>query len=363
MSKIRVLELFAGVGGFRIGLDSVGGRTKKIFETVWSNQWEPNTSIQYANDIYRKRFGHSAHCEEDIEKVLSEFPGIIKDHDLLVGGFPCQDYSVATTLKNSGGLEGKKGVLWWSIYDLLDYFIKERKIPTKYLILENVDRLLVSPAKQRGRDFAVMLSCLDNLGYAAEWRVINAADYGEPQRRRRIFIVGLHKTTHIYKRFMERPLQERGRSIILKDGVLQNAFPTANDSEVTNIKIDNDTAIVSKSFNHGKKLSPFLNAGIIMHGRIFTSKVVPSYIGPSQVLGDIIDDNGNIGEEYFISEKELYNKKGWAWHKNAKAIDKVSKSGHNYTFKEGKMEWPDAHFHELLLPARVVKRQAEPNIL
>ena len=121
MSKIRVLELFAGVGGFRLGLDSVGGRTKKIFETVWSNQWEPNTSIQYANDIYRKRFGHSGHCEEDIEKVSSEFPGIIKDHDLLVGGFPCQDYSVATTLKNSGALEGKKGVLWWSIYDLLDY--------------------------------------------------------------------------------------------------------------------------------------------------------------------------------------------------------------------------------------------------
>ena len=87
-------------------------------------------------------------------------------------------------------LEGKKGVLWWSNYDLLDYLIKERKKPTKYLILENIDRLLVSPAKQRGRDFAVMLSCLDNLGYSAEWRVINAADYGEPQRRRRIFIVG-----------------------------------------------------------------------------------------------------------------------------------------------------------------------------
>ena len=82
--SLKVLELFAGVGGFRLGLDSVGGRTKKIFETVWSNQLEPNTSIQYANDIYRKRFVHSGHCEEDIEKVYTNKITDKKNFDRLV---------------------------------------------------------------------------------------------------------------------------------------------------------------------------------------------------------------------------------------------------------------------------------------
>src|SRR5690606_10861709 len=116
------------------------------------------------------------HFNVDISKIATKQ---IPDHDLLVGGFPCQDYSVATTLNNSKGLTGKKGVLWWNIHKIL----QEKKNRPRYLLFENVDRLLKSPSSQRGRDFAIMLKGLDDLGYCVEWRVINAADYGMPQRR------------------------------------------------------------------------------------------------------------------------------------------------------------------------------------
>ena len=141
-----------------------------------------------------ERFGKEGHSSEDIESVpTSKIP----NHDVLVGGFPCQDYSVASTLKNSKGLIGKKGVLWWSIHRILN----EKKRKPKYLILENVDRLLKSPATQRGRDFAIMLQSLSDLGYILEWRVINAAEYGFPQRRKRVFMIGYHKSSNIYKQF------------------------------------------------------------------------------------------------------------------------------------------------------------------
>ena len=157
---IKVIELFAGVGGFRLGLEGFKGmspssgytsplkRDKVEYKVVWSNQWEPSAKTQHASDVYEKNWGSSSHNGNDIGGVeTSDIP----DHDLLVGGFPCQDYSVATTLKNSKGLIGRKGVLWWQIERILRE--KGKKAP-KYLLLENVDRLLGSPASQRGRDFA-----------------------------------------------------------------------------------------------------------------------------------------------------------------------------------------------------------------
>ena len=213
MSKIRVAELFAGVGGFRLGLE------KSNFKIVWSNQWEPSTKMQHASMVYENRFGKKNHSNLDIEQVSSSE---IPNHDLLVGGFPCQDYSIATTLHNSKGLIGKKGVLWWSIHRIL----KEKEYKPKYLFLENVDRLIKSPAKQRGRDFAVMLKSLDELGYAVEWRVINAAEYGMPQRRRRIFFIGYHKSTAIYNR-----IKKSKQNWIFKDGTIANAFPIENNNK------------------------------------------------------------------------------------------------------------------------------------
>ena len=181
MQEVRILELFAGVGGFRVGLERAD---KDFYKTEWANQWEPATKIQHAAMVYAARFGKESICNLDINTVKTED---IPDHDMLVGGFPCQDYSVATTLINSKGIEGKKGVLWWAIYRILKE--KGDKMP-EMVFLENVDRLLLSPAKQRGRDFAIILECLNELGYIVEWRVINAAEYAMPQKRRRTYIVG-----------------------------------------------------------------------------------------------------------------------------------------------------------------------------
>ena len=163
---LKVVELFAGVGGFRLGLEAAG---KNNFQVVWSNQWEPSTKSQPASDIYIARFGQRNHSNEDIAAVIENDFSSIPDHDLLVGGFPCQDYSVARTLNQAAGIVGLKGVLWWSIHDILEK--KGGKSP-HYLMLENVDRLLKSPTKQRGRDFAVMLASLADLGYSVEWRII-----------------------------------------------------------------------------------------------------------------------------------------------------------------------------------------------
>ncbi|HNA33096.1 MAG TPA: DNA (cytosine-5-)-methyltransferase, partial [Flavobacteriales bacterium] len=208
MGSLRVAELFAGVGGFRIGLERAGA-----FQVVWSNQWEPGRRKQHASEVYTARFGTEHHVCSDIATVpTSDIP----DHDLLVGGFPCQDYSVASTLKNAKGLVGRKGVLWWQIHRILD----QKKHKPRWLLLENVDRLLGSPAGQRGRDFAVMLASLNALGYTVEWRVINAAEHGMPQRRRRVFIFGERGVRMPGPRF-------DAHEYLLKEGLFACAFPRA----------------------------------------------------------------------------------------------------------------------------------------
>ena len=244
MSKIKVVELFAGVGGFRIGLEGKPkSRKKSPYEVVWSNQWEPSTKTQHASMVYEMQWGADRHSNEDIATVdIKDVP----NHDLLVGGFPCQDYSVATTLKNSKGLIGKKGVLWWQIHRILS----TKKRPPKYLFLENVDRLLKSPSKQRGRDFAIMLSSLNELGYAVEWRVINAAEYGMPQRRRRVFFLAYKKSTDLYKQ-----LKKVNKAVWMEEqGIIGRAFEAKLETEINEFKLEIDLASISKNFNKGGKL-------------------------------------------------------------------------------------------------------------
>ena len=109
--KKTFCELFAGVGGFRLGLEASG------WECVLSNQYEPSTKKQHASDVYTARFGEEGHTNCDITKLdVNDIP----DHTMLVGGFPCQDYSVAKPLPYSEGIQGKKGVLWWEIYKILE---------------------------------------------------------------------------------------------------------------------------------------------------------------------------------------------------------------------------------------------------
>lgn len=321
--RIKVVELFAGVGGFRIGLEGASD----AYETIWNNQWEPSTQHQDASLVYQARFGTKGHSNKDINLVpTNEIP----DHDLIVGGFPCQDYSVAATLSKSGGIEGKKGVLWWQIHRILNE--KGKKRP-QYIFFENVDRLLNSPATQRGRDFAIILASLADLGYVVEWRIINAADYGMPQRRRRTYIVGYQKESVVANKI------EHMEDWVKFDGVLAQAFPfRAKDESVSAFNIHGTIQEVSANFNKDKKDSPFGNAGIMRDRRVYSVEANPVYEGTIQTLGDNLVDEDFVPEEFFISEEELPK---WQYEKGAKKIKRVSKEGFEYVFSEGGMAFPD----------------------
>lgn len=322
--KMKVAELFAGVGGFRLGLEISN------YEVVWSNQWEPSTKMQHASKVYEARFGKENHSNEDINEVVTRNVEEIPDHDLLVGGFPCQDYSVATTLHNSKGLKGKKGVLWWSIHQILE----NKKNKPKYLFLENVDRLLKSPAKQRGRDFAVMLQSLNNLGYAVEWRVINAAEYGMPQRRRRVFFIGYHKSTEVYKR-----LQKSNKiNWLTEEGTIANAFPVAKTNSIQEVELKGNLVEITNNFNKNGKLSPFQNTGLLVKGKVYTTKTEPNYDGKKTVLADVLQ-NGEVTPDFFIDEND---KPKWEYLKGAKTIERKSADGFAYKYSEGGMIYPDA---------------------
>lgn len=342
--KIKVAELFAGVGGFRLGLE------KSDYEIVWSNQWEPSTKMQHASKVYEERFGKENHSNEDLNEVVTRNVEDIPDHDLLVGGFPCQDYSVATTLHNSKGLKGKKGVLWWSIHQILE----AKKNKPKYLFLENVDRLLKSPATQRGRDFAVMLKSLDDLGYAVEWRVVNAGEYGMPQRRRRTFFIGYHKSTDVYKKIAK----SKKEDWLDKKGTIANAFPIEKINKLLDVKIEGDLVEITDNFNKDGKLSPFQNTGLLYKGKVYTSKTIPNYNGKRTVLGDILQ-NGEVTEEFFIKNKPLKTSKTitnndgskkilttekemWEYLKGAKKEKRTTQDGFEYNYSEGGMIFPDA---------------------
>jgi len=322
-NHIRVVELFAGVGGFRIGLEGASD----AYETIWNNQWEPSTQHQDASLVYRARFGTKGHSNKDINLVPTKD---IPNHDLMVAGFPCQDYSVAATLSKSGGIEGKKGVLWWQIYRILNEKGDNRP---QYVFFENVDRLVNSPATQRGRDFAIILASLADLGYIVEWRIINAADYGMPQRRRRTYIVGYKQNSVVAQKI------EGKEDWVEFDGVLANAFPfKAKRGSVSSFIIEGSIQDVSTNFNRGKKESPFCNAGIMVNRQVYSVDAEAVYDGPYQTLGDILVDESFVPEDFFISNEDLSK---WQYEKGAKKINRVSKDGYQYVFSEGDMAFPD----------------------
>lgn len=328
----KIIELFAGVGGFRIGFEKANELLPKqnSYEVVWSNQWEPNEKGQHASKVYVARWGSENHSNEDIANVsVKDIP----DADILVGGFPCQDYSVARTLNQAHGIAGKKGVLWWEIQRIL-----EAKRP-QTIILENVDRLLGSPANQRGRDFAIILASLNDLGYAVEWRIINASEYGMPQRRKRIFIVGIHSSNKIFEKLKSKP-----EDWLTKNGIISRAFPVKNFENMTylfpSFKINGDLAQITESFNSTTpNKSPFCNSGISLNREVLTIKTYADYEGNFVSLGNIILEENAIPKEYFIEEYDLPK---WQYLKGAKKLTRVKKNGVTYSYDEGPVGFPDA---------------------
>ena len=332
MSEIKVAELFAGVGGFRLGLEGYGNPLQPQFDmpaagpfkTIWANQWEPpgTESKQFAARCYVARFGDGELVNEDINKVLDEYAAgerDIPDVDMVVGGFPCQDYSVARPLSQSSGIEGKKGVLWWDIYRFL-----ELKKP-RYAIFENVDRLLKSPARQRGRDFAIILSCLASLGYRAEWRVVNSAEYGAPQRRKRVYI---------YCEFGGND----DLLLRLEDGVMAKAFPAVIDRPDL-FDIPKEPYVASEEFGMGDKVSKFKAAGAMVDGHVLTCGFTEEYHGPRRVLADVLVDDSRVPGEFFIDPDSIAR---WEYLKGSKREERIDKkTGFAYTYSEGSMSFPD----------------------
>lgn len=332
MSEIKVAELFAGVGGFRLGLEGYGNPLQPQFDmpaagpfkTIWANQWEPpgTESKQFAARCYIARFGDGELVNDDINRVLDEYAAgerDIPDVDMVVGGFPCQDYSVARPLSQSSGIEGKKGVLWWDIYRFL-----ELKKP-RYAIFENVDRLLKSPARQRGRDFAIILSCLASLGYRVEWRVVNSAEYGAPQRRKRVYI---------YCEFGGND----DLLLRLEDGVMAKAFPAVIDRPDL-FDIPKEPYVASEEFGMGDKVSKFKAAGAMVDGHVLTCGFTEEYHGARRVLADVLVDDSRVPGEFFIDPESTAR---WEYLKGSKREERIDKkTGFTYTYSEGSMSFPD----------------------
>ena len=330
-----LVELFAGVGGFRCGLNHVELKENKTVEKgnwkcLWANQWEPATKSQEAYDCYVKRFGIDNVSNVDIFEVdKHEIP----DHTLLVGGFPCQDYSVAQTLSTSKGIEGKKGVLWWAIEETLA--IKQ----PPFVLLENVDRLLLSPAKQRGRDFGMILRSFYENGYDVEWRVINAGEYGLPQKRRRTYIFAYHKSTNYYKKMQK--INER--DICFEQGIFAKQFPIKEGYEKI-VKNDvsgyKDLLEVSDKFK-----SEFYNTGVMINGGIYSIKTKPDYNLVYPLRN--IREQEKVDDKYFLSESQIEK---FTYLKGGKRIPRVKPNGQTYTYSGGAMPFPD----NLDAPARTM---------
>ena len=333
--KKTVVELFAGVGGFRCGLNKVEYKNNKVKELgnwdfVWANQWEPSTKTQDAFNCYTSRFEKENVSNTDIFEIdKKEIP----DHSVLVGGFPCQDYSVAQTLSSSKGIEGKKGVLWWAIEEILA--VKQ----PPFVLLENVDRLLISPASQRGRDFGMILRSFYENGYDVEWRVINAGEYGFVQKRKRIYIFAYHKSTQHYKLMNK----ENERDIIFEKGMFIKKFPlTDGYLNITKDDISEykDLIEVSNMFK-----TDFYNAGVMKNGGIYTVKVKPDCEKLTTLKS--VRETEIVDEKFFLDEEKL---KKFEYLKGGKRIPRIKPNGDPYTYSEGAMAFPD----NLEAPARTM---------
>ena len=319
--NIAILELFAGVGGFRVGLERAD---EEFFKTKWSNQWEPSKKTQDAFDCYNFHFPSSENINEDIATISNERFSQMKA-DMIVGGFPCQDYSVARTLSGEKGIQGKKGVLFWEILRAVE------SVNPQFLLLENVDRLLKSPTFQRGRDFAIMLAALNNLDYSVEWRVINAADYGMAQRRRRVFIFAYKNDSSFSKMFDNFTLEE----MLYKKGLFAREFPVEQKPNKSRIISDNlPSDLVKITSDYSKN---FFNAGIMKDGRYLSIDTTPISVSPT-TLGEILVDEKSVDSRFYLSQDEIEKLK---YLRGSKKINRVSSNGHEYVFSEGAMSETD----------------------
>lgn len=350
MKSLKVFSMFDGVGGFIIGLNEADNN---FFETTHSNQYEPSRKAQDAFEVGVYNYPEMEHIPDDVETIPDEKFEEIKDSgvEMIVGGFPCQDYSVARSKKGELGIEGKKGVLFWQIIRATEI------IRPKYLILENVDRLLKSPSSQRGRDFAIMLAAFNNLGYSVEWRVINAADYGRAQRRRRVFFY-IYRNDLAWSKYLDEKYEEasigedlfgnedghRYDEYIFSEGLFASQFPIYDEpvkNRFTHAALSADIVEVSDNYQ-----GRMWNTGVMRHGHYYSYDTSPIIEEPI-TLGEIVQPESEVDEKYYLNPEQIEK---FEYLRGAKRIDRVSADGHKYTYSEGGMSPYDA----LDLPGRTM---------
>lgn len=380
-NKFKVFSMFDGVGGFIVGLDHANKFAgKDFYETTYTNQYEPGRKSQDAFEVGEYRYPDANHSNTDIMEVPDSYFDGMKNNgiNMIVGGFPCQDYSVARSKKFEKGIEGKKGVLFWEIIRAVKH------IQPKYLVLENVDRLLKSPSKQRGRDFAIMLAAFDQLDYSVEWRVINAADYGRAQRRRRVYFFVYRNDSgwgkHVGKEYdgqadVTNLFESDGHMFdryIFKDGLFARKFPVQGSpykgrqhSEQLSFnytKKDGSDYILDVSDNFTGQI---WNTGIMRNGQYYTIDTAPVDTTP-KTLGEVVKE----AKEYIINKypdkeqgeaayQEYINNyiikdedriKKFEYLRGPKKLERTSADGHKYTYSEGGM----SPFDSLDLPGRTM---------
>ena len=348
MSKLKVFSMFDGVGGFIVGLHEANKK--------------PSRKAQDAFEVGVYNYPKINHSNEDIMQVSSEYFDEMKANgvNMIVGGFPCQDYSVARSKKHEMGIEGKKGVLFWEIIRAVNH------IKPEYLILENVDRLLKSPSKQRGRDFAIMLGAFNQLGYTVEWRVINAADYGAPQRRRRVFFfIYKNDSTFAKKHGIKDLSPESFEAYIYKKGLFAKQFPVENSANKNRVYTDklseldahSEEYIVDISNNFTGKV---WNTGLMKDGIYYTIDTIPVF-EKAMTLGEVVQK----AKEYYVQEhgEKAYKEyiqnyviqdedkiKKFQYLRGPKKIERTTEEGFTYIFSEGGMSETD----DLSLPGRTM---------
>ena len=363
MSKLKVFSMFDGVGGFIVGLDEANKKlNKNFFQVTDTNQFEPSRKAQDAFEVGVYNYPKINHSNEDIMQVSSEYFDEMKANgvNMIVGGFPCQDYSVARSKKHEMGIEGKKGVLFWEIIRAVNH------IKPEYLILENVDRLLKSPSKQRGRDFAIMLGAFNQLGYTVEWRVINAADYGAPQRRRRVFFFIYKNNSAFAKKHGIKDLSlESFESYIYKKGLFAKQFPVENSAnknrvyteKLSELDAHSEEYIVDISNNFTGKV---WNTGLMKDGIYYTIDTTPVF-EKAMTLGEVVqkakeyyvEEHGEEAYQEYIQNYVIQDKdkiKKFQYLRGPKKIERTTEDGYTYIFSEGGMSETD----DLSLPGRTM---------
>lgn len=253
-NNINTIELFAGIGGFRLASDSLG------LKTIWANDINVD-----AVKVYKDNFGDNSIVQGDINDLIESIP----QHDILTGGFPCQPFSKAGKKQ---GVQDFRGTLFEAIVKILS-----TKQPS-FFVLENVNSLLYLDG---GKNYQTILAALSSLDYKIEWRVFNAMEFGIPQHRERIIIVG-SKNRSICESYLLYPDEVESLDNKFKDRIAQ---------------WDIWEPIVETT-----RIKPFNEWGMAFNGK-FTTMPIKQHINEGLTIKSILQDD--VGEEFDYTKETL----------------------------------------------------------